>query len=173
MRRILVATAAVVFAAGCFGPNPNLTESGLAKPVVTLEFPQRVDAGSTTELTVNVTNPGPGEMTSFSIAFLVVAVGGGRGNAQSLVAPAPAPERLGTEQEVSPSIASIEPTPVDVGESGLVFRFGPLGEEESASVGFEIVAPTEPGNYANSLQVYDSRVIDRIGAVKLETEVVR
>ena len=157
--------------AGCFGPSPNLTEGGLAKPVVTADFPARVEAGSTTELTVGVENPGPGDINSFSIAFAVVAVGGGQGNAEPLVLPAPAPARLGGDQKISSSIASISPKPTTVGQGGVVFQFGPLGEEESTEVVFEIVAPRESGDYANSLQVYDSQALDRIGAIKVQTEV--
>ena len=35
-----------------------------------------------------------------------------------------------------------------VGEGGVVFQFGPLGEEESTEVVLEIVAPTDAGDYA-------------------------
>ena len=168
----VVATGVVLLGlAGCFGPSPNLTEGGLAKPVVTADFPSRVTAGSTTELTVGIENPGPGDISSFSIALAVVAVGGSQGNAQPLVVPAPAPERLGGDQKISASIASISPEPTTVGQGGVVFQFGPLGEEESTEVVFEIIAPTEEGNYANSLQVYDSQALDRIGAIKVQTEV--
>jgi hypothetical protein len=157
--------------AGCFGPNPNLTEGGLAKPVVTADLPSRVETSATTELTVGIENPGPGDINSFSIAFALVAVGGTQGNARPLVLPAPAPARLGGEQKTSSSIASISPKPVTVGQGGVVFQFGPLGEEESTEVVFEIIAPADPGNYANSVQVYDSQVLDRIGAIKVQTEV--
>lgn len=171
MRRVALVSVAVLSLAGCFGPNPNLTEGGLAKPVVTADFPDRVSVGSINELTVSIENPGPGAMSSFSIAFAVVAVGGSRGNAQPLVAPAAAPEQLGSQQDISPSIASIDPEPVTVGQGGVVFQFGPLGEEESTEVVFSIVAPDDPGRYAGSLQAYDSQAIDRIGAIKVETEV--
>ena len=89
---------------GCFGPNPNLTEGGLAKPVVTADLPSRVEAGATAELTVGIENPGPGDINSFSIAFAVVAVGGSQGNAEPLVIPAPAPAWLGGEQRTSPPL---------------------------------------------------------------------
>ena len=171
MPRSVVLGVVLLGLAGCFGPNTNLTEGGLAKPVVTADLPSRVEAGATAELTVGIENPGPGDINSFSIAFAVVAVGGSQGNARPLVIPAPAPARLGGEQKTSSSIASISPKPVTVGEGGVVFQFGPLGEEESTEVVFEIVAPTDAGDYANSLQVYDSQALDRIGAIKVETEV--
>ena len=170
--RLLAPALVLLGMAGCFGPNPNLTESGLAKPVVTADFPARVNTGSTTELRVGVENPGPGDINSFSIAFAVVAVGGTQGNAEPLVVPAPAPARVGGDQDISASIASISPDPTTIGQGGVVFQFGPLGEEESTEVVFEITAPSESGRYANSLQVYDSQALDRIGAIKVETEVV-
>lgn len=171
MFRIIAAGLALVALSACFGPDPSLTESGLAKPIVTLEFPSEVEAGSTAELTVEVDNPGPGDMNSFSVAFAAVAVGGQRGNARSLLTPAPAPNRLGAEQAISSSLTSIDPEPVTVGEGGLVFRFGPLAEEEAVSVSFEVAVPEDAGLYANSVQAYDSQILDRIDAVKLETEV--
>jgi hypothetical protein len=169
--RSVVVGVVLLGLAGCFGPNPNLTEGGLAKPVVTADLPSRIQAGATIELRVGIENPGPGDIHSFSIAFAVVAVGGTQGNAQPLVIPAPVPARLGGEQKTSSSIASIRPKPVTVGQGGVVFQFGPLGEEEVTEVVFEIVAPTDAGNYANSLQVYDSQALDRIGAIKVQTEV--
>lgn len=171
MRQGLALVVAALSLAACFGPDPNLTEGGLAKPFVTADFPATIEAGETAELTLTVENPGPGDMNSFTVAFGAVAQGGGEGNARPLVVPAPAPERLGGEQEISASFGTIEPRPLTVGEGGALFRFGPLPEEESASVTFEIIAPDDPGSYANSLQAYDSQVIDRIDAVKLETEV--
>jgi hypothetical protein len=111
-------------------------------------------------------------MSSFTLAFANVAVGGAEGSAQPLLRPAPPSEQLGDDQQVSPSISSIEPQPLTVGEGGLVFRFGPLPEEESASVSFEVVVPEESQTYANSVQVFDSQVLDRIDAVKVQVEVV-
>jgi hypothetical protein len=60
---------------------------------------------------------------------------------------------------------------VTVGEGGLVFRFGPLPEEESATVSFEVVVPEEPQTYANSVQAFDSQILDRIDAVKVQVEI--
>ena len=168
----MFASLALACLAACFGSDPNLTEDGLGKPFLTVDFPTEAAAGSTEELLVEIDNPGPGDMSSFTVAFANVAVGGTEGNAQTLLRPAPPPERIGDDQQVSPSISAIEPEPLTIGEGGLVFRFGPLPEEESASVSFEVVVPEESQTYANSVQVFDSRVLDRIDAVKLQVEVV-
>jgi len=170
--RAVLASLALASLAACFGPDPNLTDDGLGKPLLTVDFPTEATAGSTEELLVEIDNPGPGDMSSFTIAIANVAVGGTEGNAQPLLLPAPPPEQLGDDQQVSPSISSIEPEPLTVGEGGLVFRFGPLPEEESASVSFEVVVPEESQTYANSVQAFDSQVLDRIDALKVQVAVV-
>ncbi len=172
MFRVALASLALACLAACLGVDPNLTEDGLGKPFLTVDFPTEATAGSTEELLVQIDNPGPGDMSSFTVAFANVAVGGTVGNAPPLLRPAPPPRRIGDDQQVSPSITSIEPEPVTVGEGGLVFRFGPLPEEDSATVSFEIVIPEEPQTYANSVQAFDSQILDRIDAVKVQVEVV-
>jgi hypothetical protein len=170
--RAVLASLALAGLVACFGPDPNLTEEGLGKPFLTVDFPTEAASGATEELLVEIENPGPGDMSSFTVAFANVAVGGAEGSVQPQLGPAPAPARLGREQQVSPSISSISPEPLTVGEGGLVFRFGPLPEEEDASVSFEVIVPDESGTYANSVQAFDSQVLDRIDAVKLQVEVV-
>jgi hypothetical protein len=169
--RVLLAGLILAAVAGCFGPDPGLTESGLAKPVITVDWPAELPAGTTEELVVEVENPGPGDMSAFSIAFAAIAVGGSQGNAQALLLPAAPPDELGEDQPISASIAEIEPPPLTVGQGGLVFGFGPLPTGESTSVSFQIELPEEPGTYANSVQAYDSRALDRIDAQKLQVEV--
>jgi hypothetical protein len=168
--RAVLASLALAGLAACLGPDPNLTEEGLGKPFLTVDFPTEAATGATEELLVEIENPGPGDMSSFTVAFANVAVGGAEGSVEPLLRPAPAPARLGREQQVSPSISSISPEPLTVGEGGLVFRFGPLPEEEDASVSFEVIVPDESGTYANSVQAFDSQVLDRIDAVKLQVE---
>ena len=171
MFRVVLACISFAWLAGCFGPSSDLTEDGLGKPFVTVEFPAEATAGSTEELLVEIDNPGPGDMNSFTVAFANVAVGGTEDSVQPLLQVAPPPEQLGDDQPVSASIASIEPEPLTIGQGGLVFGFGPLPEEESASVSFEVVVPEAGGTYANSVQAYDSQVLDRIDAVKLQVVV--
>ena len=170
MLRAAFAGLALLLAA-CFGPDPSLTEGGLAKPQLTVDLPAEAAAGSSEQLVVEIDNPGPGDMSAFTVAFANVAVGGTAGSVQPLLRPAPPPKQLGDEQPVSPSIGAIEPDPLTVGEGGLVFGFGPLPEEKSVSVSFEIVLPDDPGTYANSVQAYDSQVLDRIDAQKLQVEI--
>jgi hypothetical protein len=169
--RLALAALVLTATAGCFGADPGLTESGLAKPVVTIDLPAELPAGTTEELVVEIENPGPGDMSAFSVAFAAIAVGGGEGNAQPLLLPAAPPEDLGDDQPLSSSIDAIEPEPLTVGQGGLVFGFGPLPAGESTSVSFDIVVPDEPGTYANSVQAYDSQALDRIDAQKLQVEV--
>ena len=171
MLRAVLASLALAGLVACLGPDPNLTDEGLAKPLLTVEFPTEAAPGATEDLRVEIENPGPGDMASFTVAFANVAVAGSEGSVQPLLRPAPAPDRLADDQEVSPSIASIDPAPLTVGEGGLVFRFGPLPEEEDASLSFEVTVPEEPGTYAHSVQAFDSQVLDRIDAVKLQVEV--
>ena len=171
MLRVALACLAVASLAACFGRSSDLTEDGLGKPFVTVDFPAEATAGSTEELVVEIDNPGPGDMNSFTVAFANVAVGGTEDSVQPLLQLAAPPEQLGDEQPISSSITSIEPEPLTVGQGGQVFGFGPLPEEETVSVSFEVVVPETGGTYANSMQVYDSQVLDRIDAVKLQVEV--
>jgi hypothetical protein len=169
--RLALAGLVLAVATGCFGADPGLTESGLAKPVITVDWPVELPAGSTEQLIVEVENPGPGDMNAFSIAFAAIAIGGSEGNAQPLLAPAAPPEDLGEDQPISSSITAIEPEPLTVGQGGLVFGFGPLPAGESSSVSFDVEVPEQPGTYANSVQAYDSQALDRIDAQKLQVEV--
>jgi hypothetical protein len=154
----------VVLLASCFGPDPNLTPTGKGLPQLTIDFPAVVEPASVHDLTVTVDNPGPADMTAFFIAFGTVGVGGQVGVARPLLAPGP-------PRGASPSVVSVEPKPIDVGQGGLVFKFGPLQENDSATVTFSVKAPRDAGRYANSVQAYDAQEIDRIRGLKLETEV--
>lgn len=171
MFRAALTSLTLACLAACFGPDPSLTEGGLGKPFLSVNFPSEAQAGSAEELLVEIDNPGPGDMSSFSVAFANVGVAGGEGSIQPLLQPAPPPERLGDDQPFSSSLRAIEPEPLTVGQGGLVFGFGPLPEEESASVSFEVVVPEESGTYTTSVQAYDSQVLDRIDAVKVQVEV--
>jgi hypothetical protein len=165
MRRLVAATIVCLALGGCFGPDPNLTESGKGKPQVAIEFPEQVQALSVTELVVTVTNPGPGDMTGFSIEFSLV----GKAGEETLPTPLVAPGA----RERSPSIDGVEPEPNGVSLEGVRFFFGPLEEGESTDVRFEVKAPEEPGIAANAVIVSDVEEIDRSRGVRLLTEVTR
>lgn len=170
-----VAAAFVLVAllsAGCYGEDSNLTESGKGKPRVVVDFPATAEAGSTQELTIEVTNPGPGAMPNVFVAFTLVGVGGAEGVAQPLVVGGPGGR--------SPSVEAVDPEPIDSGEAGTVYKFasapGGAGEPflpvgKSVSLKFRIELPERAGSYANSLQVYDGSEPDRAGGFMLEVEV--
>ena len=167
MRRavaILGCLAALV-ATACFGPDPNLTESGKGKPRVTVEFPAEVQRSSVNTAVVEVTNPGPGDMAGFSIEFSLVGLGGTQGVPTPLVASG--------SQEKSPSIDGVDPEPNAVSLEGVRFFFGALEEGGSTTVRFEIVAPDEPGTAANAVIVADTEEAERSRGVRLVTEVTR
>jgi hypothetical protein len=162
---VCLAVASSLVAAACFGPDPNLTESGKGKPEVTVDFPAEVQRASTNAAVVEVTNPGPGDMSGFSIEFSLVGLGGTQGVPIPLVATG--------SQEQSPSIAAVEPEPRAVSLEGVRFFFGALEEGETATVRFDIVAPDEPGTAANAVIVSDTEEAERSRGVRLVTEVTR
>ncbi|MGH2736921.1 MAG: hypothetical protein ACRDKZ_15180 [Actinomycetota bacterium] len=162
MRLAVIGACALLFAA-CFPGDQNLTESGEGKPVVAADFPATVQPGSTNDLTIEVSNPGPGDIDSVLVAFALVGIGGEQGNARPLVVPG--------ARDDSPSVDEVEPEPVGVGEGGTIYRFGGLAVDGSGTYRFEIVTPDEPGTYANSLQVYDGADPQRIDGLRLQTEV--
>lgn len=148
----------------CYGSTADVTDAGKGLPQLTVEFPAEVERGSIHDLVVTVDNPGPGDMAAFVIAFGALGVGGEVGVAKPLLL-------VGPPGRPSPSVLSVEPEPVTVGEGGLVFQFGPLREGQSRTVTFSIKAPEIVGTYANSVQAYDAQEIDRIRGTRLQTKV--
>jgi hypothetical protein len=165
MRRLVAASLAVIALAACFGPDPNLTESGTGKPDVTISFPDEVQASSVNDLVVTVSNPGPGDMSGFSIEFSLV----GKAGDETL----PTPLVAAGSQKQSPSIERIEPEPKAVSLEGVRFFFGALDEGESTDVRFRVEAPGRPGVAANAVIVSDAEELDRSRGVQLVTEVTR
>lgn len=162
MRRLAVAAALLLVPAACFGPDPNVTESGKGLPFLEIDFPPRVQARSTHTATLTVENRGPGDMGSVVVAFASVGVAGASGPlADDLV-----PISVGGD---NPAIASITPEPESVSDDGVVYVFGGLPEGETMTIEFEIVAPDTPGPAANSVSVYDGAESDRIRGLRLET----
>lgn len=164
MRRVAAAAVLLTVLAGCFGPDPNLTESGKGKPVITADFPATVGRGVTATATLTIENPGPGDMRSVVVAFASVGVPAASGPLPvELVPVAPGSE--------NPAIVSITPEPRDVSDDGVVFVFDGLPEGEAMEVAFEIRAPEEAGPAANSVSVYAGEEADRIRGLRLETVV--
>ncbi|MFN2588731.1 MAG: hypothetical protein ABR613_11525 [Actinomycetota bacterium] len=162
--RVLAAVAVLVAATACFGPDPNLTESGKGKPVVSAEFPERVDAGSVATAKLTVENPGPGDIGTVTVAFAGVGAPAASG-------PLPVDLVPITASSENPAVRSVEPQPSRVSPDGVVYYFGALPEGETLEIAFEIVAPEEPGSAASSVSIYDGNDIERIRGLRLQTEV--
>jgi hypothetical protein len=78
MRRLVAALGATALLAGCFsGTDPGVEQRERARPLVEVEFPPAVPAGSVQDAVVTVSNPGPGEIDPVVVSFSWVA--GGRG----------------------------------------------------------------------------------------------
>ncbi|HEV2756707.1 MAG TPA: hypothetical protein VG318_13135 [Actinomycetota bacterium] len=162
--RLAAAVALSLVLPACFGPDPNLTDDGKGKPLITADFPGEVDAGSVATATLTVENPGPGDIGSVAIAFAGVGAPAASGPLPVELVPI-------TTSPDNPAIRSVEPEPRKVSDDGVVYFFGVLPEGEALEVAFEIVAPDEPGPAASSVSVYDGTDTDRIRGLRLATEV--
>jgi hypothetical protein len=164
MRRLVAALASSLVLAGCFGPDPNLTETGRGKPVLSVEFPETVAPGAVETATLSVENPGPGDMSSVVVAFASVGVAGASG-------PLPAELVPITTTSENPAVPGVTPSPRSVSDDGVVYVFDGLEEGATMEIAFRIRVPTEPGPAANSLSVYAGDEADRIRGLRLETTV--
>ncbi|MDQ3957704.1 MAG: hypothetical protein M3273_05210 [Actinomycetota bacterium] len=162
MRRIVAAPAALLLLlVSCFGSNPDVSESGKGKPVLSVEFPERVEGGSAATATLTVENPGPGDMRSVVVAFAAVGAPASEGLPAELVPIA--------SDDDNPAIASVEPEPAEVSPDGVVYVFDGLRAGESVDIRFEIIAPESAGRAASSVSVYDGGDTTRIRGLRLET----
>lgn len=184
---ILLLVAGVV--GGCAGEDPNVTESGKGKPVVTVTFPAETTTASEHEAEITVHNPGPGDMRSIVVAFASV---GPRSGQREMPIPIVA---FGAKGE-NPSVMSIEPEPTAISPDGVLFTFGPrcpdggafpadcqgvarddaaprIAAGETITLVFTLRVPVLSGVAANSVQVYDGAEVDRAGGARLETVVGR
>lgn len=164
MRRLAAAAAVLALAPACFGPDPNLTDSGKAKPLLTVEFPEAVSRGALETATLTVENPGPGDMSSVVVAFASVGVAAASG---------PLPHELVpiTTTSENPAVESVTPEPRSVSDDGVIYVFDGLEEGATMEISFRIRVPLEPGPAANSVSVYAGDEADRIRGVRLETVV--
>jgi hypothetical protein len=162
--RLVVASVLLLGATACFGPDANLTDDGKGKPVIVVEFPEQVDAGSVNTATLTVENPGPGDIGTVTVAFAGVGVPAASG-------PLPVDLVPITTSAENPAIRSIEPEPSRVSNDGVVYYFGPLPEGETLEIAFDIAAPEQRGPAASSVSVYDGNDTDRIRGLRLATEV--
>jgi hypothetical protein len=164
MRRLAIAAVALAFLAGCFGPDPNLTESGKGKPVIDVDFPAAVSPGSVATATLTVENPGPGDIGTIAVAFTTVGVAGASGPLPTELVPI-------TTTPDNPMVEDVTPEPRDVSSDGVVYYFDGVEEEGSLEIAFDIRVPETPGPAANSVSVYAGEEPDRIRGLRLETVV--
>lgn len=164
MGRLTAAAVALALLAGCFGPDPNLTESGKGKPVIDVEFPPAVSPGEVATATLTVENPGPGDIGTIAVAFTTVGVAGASGPLPTELVPI-------TTTPDNPMVARITPEPRDVSADGVVYYFEGIEEGGSVEIAFDIRAPESPGPAANSVSVYAGEEPDRIRGLRLETVV--
>ena len=130
---------------GCYrGPDPDLTETGKGRPDVTATAPPDAEPGDTVEAVIEVTNPGPGDMTSVVVAFS--RIGDPR-----LPTPIVEVGRGGRSE----GIAGVRPEPDVISPDGVIYRFGGLAEGESMEITFELVMPNLRGDVGNAVTVYD------------------
>ena len=161
--RILVALAAsAALLVGCYGPDPNLTDDGKGRPVVTLDFPATVEPESVHDAVLTIDNPGPEDMNSIVVAFSRLG---------DPALPLPLVE-VSAPDEQGP-VRSIDPEPQAIGQGGVVYTFEGLPEGESMTITFELQVPRDEGTVGNAVQVYDGADPDRARGVRLEAEVKR
>lgn len=164
MRRLAAVALALALLPACFGPDPNVTEEGKGKPLLTIEFPETVSRGSVETATLTIDNPGPGDMGSVVVAFATAGVAGASG-------PLPAELVPLTSSSENPMIESITPEPREVSDDGVLYVFDGLEEGASREISFDIRVPEEPGPAANSVSVYAGEDAERIKGLLLRTTV--
>ena len=164
VRRIVAAAVVVLALAGCYGPDPNLTEAGEGKPFVTVQFPAEVQSGSVHTAVVEIENPGPGDMSRLSVTFSIV----GQGTAQGGIPPAIVPLGAAGENE---AISDVRPEPVAVSRDGIVYVFDGIDEGATKTIEFEIRVTGAPGPAANAVIVSDAEDVERARGARMETTI--
>jgi hypothetical protein len=164
MKRLRAGTGTLLFLVACLGPDPNLTDSGKGLPVLSVDFPATVAAGSTNTATLTVENPGPGDMGSVVVAFAAVGVAAASGPLPVELVP------IAADRD-NPAVRTVRPRPESVSPDGVVYVFEGLQVGETMPIEFAIVAPDEQGPAANSVSVYDGGETNRIRGLRLETVV--
>lgn len=159
-RSLLAALFGLVLLTACAGPDPNLTERGTGKPQVTAEFPRQAQAGEVVTVVIEVTNPGPEDMTSVVVSFARV---GDPSLPYPIVEPLPDRARAGIED--------IRPEPSGESPPDATYTFGPLAEGATTSIEFDLLIPQREGTVGNSVQIYDGAEPERARGVRVEMEV--
>ena len=161
MRKSALAIIAASILTACTGPDPNLTESGMGKPVVTADFPDTAEPGDVVTATIKVENPGPGDLQPIVVAFTRVGD-------PSLPLPIVEPRR-GLKQA---GIEEIRPEPEGASPAESTFTFDGIAEGDSATIEFDLrIPPDAHGILGNVIQVYDGVDIDRARGARIQVEV--
>jgi hypothetical protein len=163
MRRFLASCLGLVLlGAGCFGPDPNQTETGESLPVLAIDFPDVAEPDSVETMTLSIENPGPGDFSSVLVAFSRVGVAEGESLPEPIVDVVPKGEL--------PAVVDIRPEPLTQADD-IRFRFPALPQGDTMDIEFDLRIPTRGGIAANSVQVYDGGEPDRVRGVLLSTRV--
>ena len=162
-----VACLALAFAAllgGCFGPDPDLTESGKSRPDLTIDAPPTAAPGDEIEATLTISNPGPQEFSGTVVAFARL------GDPQL---PYPIVESVAGR---AVGVVDVAPDPVAESPDGVTFRFPGLADGESLKITFTLRIPERgamtgnPESVGNSVQVYDAEDPERARGVPLKLQ---
>lgn len=163
MRRIVFALIVLcLVAAGCSpGPDSNVTESGMGKPIVTAEFPETAAPGDIVTASIRVENPGPGDIQPVVVSFTRVGD-------PSLPLPIVEPRRNLEDA----GIEDIRPEPRGASPTDSTFTFEGVPEGGSTTIEFDLRIPTDAeGTLGNVVQVYDGVEIDRARGARIQLEV--
>ena len=149
--------AAAALLPACYrGADQDLTQTGKGRPHVTANFPTEAKPGETVEATIDVHNPGPGDMASVVVAFSRV------GDPQ-LPTPIVEVGRGGSSE----GVASVDPEPEVISPDGVVYRFGALPEGDGMQITFELVMPELTGEVGNAVTVYDGSEPERARGTRI------
>lgn len=156
--------AGALMLAGCYGQDPNLTEAGLGRPEIGVEFPASAAPASVHSAVFTITNPGPGEMASVVLAFARI---GPASPGKALPNPIVEPGARGETD----SVVAIDPEPEGISLEAVVYRFGGLAEGDTLTVTFDLRVPDTAGAAANSVTAYAGEDPERARGVRLQTVV--
>lgn len=163
MKAAALATLAAFALSGCFGSSPEVTSSGRGLPEVTVSFPESVAGGTTETASLQVSNPGPGDIEAMIVAFTLVGAAGGHR--------LPAPLVPATFDRGERAITLVVPEPEAISRDGSTYRFGPLPVGDTITIEFHIRVSTSPGVAANSVTVSDVQDAERARGVLLQTTI--
>lgn len=152
-----------ILCVACFPPDTELTDAGRGLPDLTAEIEPVLEPGSTTQLSVIITNPGPGDMTSVIVSFSRVGASAQEELPQPLV-------DVGVQKE-SDSIIGSDPEPESISLDAMTYKFAGLREGESVTIVFELKVPKQQGAYANALVAYDGVDVERARGIRINATV--